>query len=91
VANAKGVEKVIEEKDTQLDLVRKLELNNTGLQGEIRAKNKIVKDLIANRHVPRRHPIDNILCFVDKKCDDEEHKFYVIRCQRKDLEKSRDV
>ena len=50
----KGVEKVIEEKNAQLallnddlmesqDLVRQLEYNNTGLQGEIRAKNQEIK------------------------------------------------
>ena len=75
------------------DLVRQLEFSNTGMQGEIRAKDQEigrrwneVQDLIANRHVPRRHPIDNILCFVDKKSD-EKHQFYVIRCQRKAMEK----
>jgi len=93
----------VQKKDTQLallndnlteaqELVRQLEYNNTGLQGEIRAKDQIVQDLIANRHVPRRHPIDNILCCIDKKSDDaerhkvQEHQFYVVRCQRKRLE-----
>ena len=79
---AKEHQKAIEEKDTLLsdDLVieqehpRQLEYTNIGLQGEIRAKNQEiwrrqeeVQDLIANRHVPQRHPIDNILCFVEKK------------------------
>ena len=95
---------VVNEKDMQIALLdddlaesqehaRQLEFNNTGLQGEIRAKNQEidrrwneVQDLIANRHVPRRHPIDNILCFVDKKSN-EKHQFYVIRCQRKAMEK----
>jgi len=93
----------VQEKDTQLaflnddltesqDLVKQLEYNNTGLQGEIRAQNQEilrrqeeVHDLIANRHVPRRLGIDNVLCFVDKKSN-EEHQFYAIRCQRKALE-----
>ena len=93
----------IEEKDMQLALLnddltesqkrtRQLKYNNTGLQGEVKAKDqeilrrqKEVKDLINNRHVPRRHPIDNILCFVDKRSD-KQHRFYVIRCQRKNLE-----
>ena len=97
-------QKAIDEKDTQIALLdddlaesqehaRQLEYNNTGLQGEIRAKDQEihrrreeVHDLIVNRHVPRRHPIDNILCFVDKKSD-EKHQFYVIRCQRKAMEK----
>ena len=71
---------------------RQIEYNNTGLQGEIRAKDQEihrrreeVQDLVANRHVPRRQGIDNVLCFVDKKSDDK-HQFYVIRCQRKALE-----
>ena len=74
------------------DLVRQLEFSNTGMQGEIRAKDQEihrrreeVQDLVANRHVPRRQGIDNVLCFVDKKSDDK-HQFYVIRCQRKALE-----
>ena len=86
----------IDEKDAQLailndDLIQ-LQLNNTGLQGEITAmgreierRQEEVRDLIVNRHVPRRYPIDNILCFVDKKAN-EKHQFYVIRCQRKSLE-----
>ena len=94
----------IDEKDMQIalldddltesqDLVRQLEFSNTGMQGEIRAKDqeihrrqREVQDLVVNRHVPRRHPIDNILCFVDKKSN-EKHQFYVIRCQRKAMEK----
>ena len=74
------------------DLVRQLEFSNTGMQGEIRAKDQEihrrreeVQDLVANRHVPRRQGIDNVLCFVDKKSNDK-HQFYVIRCQRKALE-----
>jgi len=70
---------------------RQLEYINTGLQGEIRAQDQEiarrqeeVQDLIANRHVPRRRGIDNVLCFVDKNSD-EEHQFYAIRCQRKAL------
>ena len=74
------------------ELVKQLEYNNTGLQREIRAKDQEiarrqdeVTDLIANRHVPRRRGIDNVLCFVDKKSD-EKHQLYAIRCQRKALE-----
>ena len=96
-------QKAIDEKDMQIalldddllnsqDLVRQLEYNNTGLQGEIRAKDQEIvrrqnelQDLIVNRHVPRKQEIDNVLCFVDKKSDDK-HQFYVIRCQRKALE-----
>ena len=96
-------QKAIDEKDMHIalldddltesqDLVRQLEFSNTGMQGEIRAKDQEihrrreeVQDLVANRHVPRRQGIDNVLCFVDKKSDDK-HQFYVIRCQRKALE-----
>ncbi len=94
----------IEEKESQLallnddfaesqDLVRQLEFNNVGLQGENRAKDQEIErrmtenaDLIANRHVPRIEGIDNVLCFIAKKAG-ERHQFYVIRCQRKVLEK----
>ena len=99
--------KAIEEKQREIDErallsddwkesqehARQLEYNNTGLQGEIRAKDQEidrrqeeVHDLIANRHVPRRVSIDTILCFVDKKSS-EKHQFYVIRCQQKTMEK----
>lgn len=99
-----GLNKLLKEKDTQLalmnndltesqDLVRHLEYNNTGLQGEIRAKDQEIErrreeisDLIANRYVPRRQEIDNVLCFIDKKAN-EKHQFYAIRCQQKTLEK----
>ena len=96
-------DKIIDEKDAKLallnddlteseNLVRELEYNNTGLQGEIRAKDQEierrreeVQDLIQNRHVPRRNLIDNVLCFIDKQSD-EKHQFYIIRCQRRRLE-----
>ena len=74
---------------------RQLEYTNTELQGEIRAKDQEicrrqeeVQNLIPNRHVPRRQGIDNVLCFVDKRSN-EKHQFYVIRCQRKALEKNK--
>ena len=89
----------IEEKNAQLaesqDLVRQLEFDNVGLQGEITAMDREIErrreenaDLIANRHVPRREEIDNVLCFIDKNSD-EQHQFYVIRCQKRALEKHR--
>ena len=98
-------QRAIDEKDMQIALLdddlaesqehaRQLEFNNTGMQGEIRAKDQEidrrrgeVQDLIANRHVPRRWSIDTILCFVDKKSSNEKHQFYVIRCQQKTMEK----
>ena len=76
---------------------RQLEYTNTELQGEIRAKDQEicrrqeeVQNLIANRHVPRRQGIDNVLCFVDKGSN-EKHQFYVIWCQRKALEKTQEM
>ena len=93
----------IEEKDTQLallnddltesqELVRQLEFDNVGMQGEITAMDREIErrreenaDLIQNRHVPRRNLIDNVLCFIDKQSD-EKHQFYIIRCQRRRLE-----
>jgi len=92
------VQQDVKRKDTQLallnddliesqELVKQLEYNNTGLQGEIRTKDKIVQDLIDNRHVPReRGGVDNMLCFIDKGADEEEHRYYVIKCQQKSLE-----
>ena len=71
--------------------------NNTGLQGEIRAKDQEiarqrdeVRELIQNRYVPHRRPVDNVLCVVKKNCPDEQgkpgkHKYYMIRCQRRQL------
>ena len=63
------------------DLVRQLEFNNTGLQGEIRAKDQEIErrteenaDLIANRHVPRRNGIDNVLVVIEKNESNEEGK-----------------
>ena len=96
-------QKAIEEKNAQLallnndlaesqDLVRQLEFNNVGLQGENRAKDQeIERRMIENadlreRYVPRIEGIDNVLCFIDKKAN-ERHQFYVIRCQRRVLEK----
>lgn len=66
----------IEEKDQRIAILND---DKEDLQEEIR-------DLIANRHVPRRGKYDNVLCFVDKGEPDDEYKYYVIRCQRKSLE-----
>ena len=37
----------VQEKDTQIQLIQ---YENVGLQGEIRAKEQVIEDLIANRH-----------------------------------------
>ena len=43
--------------------------------------------MIVNRHVPRRGAIDTVLSLIDKQCENEPHKFYMIRCQYKNLNK----
>ena len=98
----------LEEKNAQLallnddlaesqDLVKQLEYNNTGLQGEIRAKDQEIErridenaDLIANRHVPRRNGIDNVLVVIEKNEPNEEGKegmfpYYIIRSKKSHL------
>ena len=60
-----------------------------GLQGEIKAKDKTIKDLIDNRHVPRCREYDNILIVFQKNKPVEDdiqksrHAFYMMRCQKK--------
>ena len=91
----------LEEKNAQLaesqDLVRQLEFNNVGLQGENRAKDQEIErrteenaDLIANRHVPRRNGIDNVLVVIEKNESNEEGKegmfpYYIIRSKKSHL------
>ena len=76
-------QKAIEKRDTGIQAI---EYKNAGLQGEIRAKDQQIEDLIANRHVPRCGDFDNVLCFIAKNSN-ELHPYYVIRCQYKRLEK----
>lgn len=87
----KNHQQAITERDTR---IRAIEHDNMGLQGEIRAKDQEIvrrqeeiRDLIANRYVPRSASIDTVLCFIDKGEPDEEHQYYVIRCQQRSLEK----
>ena len=61
------------------------------IQYEIREKDQqiercenMIQDLI-ERHVPRRGDIDTVLSLIDKQCENEPHKFYIIRCQYKNL------
>ena len=61
------------------------------IQYEIREKDhqiaqceNTIQDLI-ERHVPRRGVIDTVLSLIDKQCENEPHKFYMIRCQYKNL------
>ena len=90
----------LEEKDTQLallsddlvesrDLVRQLEFNNTGLQGEIRAKDWQIAQL-QERHVPHaKNPaLDNVIMIIRKhttKGEDQlfDFPYYVARLQRR--------
>ena len=66
-----------------------IQYNNVGLQGEIKAKDKTIKDLIENRHVPRCGEYDNILIVFQKNKPVEDdiqksrHAFYMMRCQKK--------
>ena len=59
------MKETIKEKDCQLALpnnkLQAIQYNNVGLQGEIRAKDKTIKDLIDNQHVCRCGEYDNIL------------------------------
>ena len=73
--------------------IQAIQYENVGLQGEIRAKDhqiarceNRIQDLI-ERHVPRRGVIDTVLSLIDKQCENEPHKFYMIRCQYKALNK----
>jgi len=99
-------QKTIDEKDTQLallnddliesqDLVRHLEFNNTGLQGEIRAKDQEIARL-HERVVPRAMDPgkDNVTMIVRKhtrKNDDchFEFPYYISRIQRRKISTKR--
>ena len=82
--------KAITDRDNKIQAIQ---YENVGLQGEIRAKDhqiarceNRIQDLI-ERHVPRRGVIDTVLSLIDKQCENEPHKFYMIRCQYKALNK----
>ena len=42
-------------------------------------------------HVPRSGSIDNVLCLIDKQCDNEPHKWYMILCQHRVLKSRLDL
>ena len=71
------------------DELQAIQYDNVGLQGEIKAKDKTIKDLIDNRHVPRWGEYDNILIVSQKNKPVEDdiqksrHAFYMMRCQKK--------
>ena len=80
------IDKVIKEKEAAPH-IQAIQYKNVGLQGEIRAHRAEIQDLIANRHVPRSGRIDAVLSLIDKQCENEPHKFYMICCQYKALNK----
>ena len=81
---------VIEEKDATIahrdNQIQALEFTNEKRQQKILRLNEEINDLIANRHVARRGCFDNVLCFI-KKNSGEFYRYYVIRCQYRQLEK----
>ena len=50
-----------------------------------------IQDLIANRHVPRRGVIDTVLVAVAKNCNEEQHPYYMVRCQKERLKSQLDL
>ena len=73
------------------ELVKQLEFNNTGLQGEIRAKDQEIAHL-RERHVPHaRNPrVDNVIMIIRKHSAWGEddlfgYPYYVARIQRKKI------
>ena len=96
---------IIEEKDTQLALLnddlteaqkhsRQLELNNTGLQGEIKAKDKEIA-LLHKRYVPpaKNRGKDNLIMIYRKHTDGSDKFFhlpyYAARIQRQKISTKR--
>ena len=73
----------VEENDNQ---IHALEHRTEAHQQKILRLNEEIDDLIKNRHVPRRGYFDYVLCFI-KKNSKEGHRYYVIRCQYRQIEK----
>ena len=90
--DARKLASAIEEKDVALphrdNQIQALEFTNEEHQQEILRLNEEINDLanIANRHGARRGYFDNMLRFI-KENSKEVHRYYVIRCQYKQLEK----
>ena len=78
-------QQVITDLDNQ---TKALEHTNQKYQQKILGVNKEIDDLIANRHIAHHGCFDNVLCFI-KKNSGEVHRYYVIRCQYRQLEKQR--
>ena len=86
------IDRVIKEKEAALAQIQAIQYENVGLQGEIRAKDhqierceNRIQDLIANRYVPRSGQIDTVLVVVEKNCNEEQHPYYMVRCQKRAL------
>ena len=72
-----------------------IQFDNTGLQGEIRAKDHQIKrsenriqNQIENRHVPRSSDTDTVLVVVENNEEHGKagkHPYYMVRCQRRVL------
>ena len=70
--------------------IQDLEFNNVGLHEEITAHTVQTQDLITNRHVPRRCVIENVLSLIDKKCENELHKWFMTCCQYRAFDNHRE-
>ena len=85
----KGIAKLEEEYKQALDNLQAIRYENVGLQGEIRAKDQHIVDLVHNRHVPRSGDYDNVLVAFQKNKPIEDnikklrHPFYMMRCQKR--------
>ena len=66
--------------------IQALEFANEEHQQETLRLNEEINDLITNRHLACRGCFDNVLCLI-KKSSKEVHRYYVIRCQYRQLEK----
>jgi len=87
----KGVEKVHEEHQLAIterdNQIQAIQYENVALQAQRDVYHAQVNDLITNRHVPRSGDIDTVLVAIEKNHPDEVHPFYMLRCQRMQVNK----
>ena len=62
------------------------EVEHQAHQQEILRLNEEINDLISNRHIAHHGCFDNVHCFIKKNIK-EVHRYHVIRCQYRQLEK----
>ena len=77
-----------EEITDQGNQIQAIQYENVGLQGEIRTHKTQIRDLIANRHVPRCGVIDTVFVAVEKNEEHGKagrHPYYMVRCQNRAL------